>query len=233
MPIRVILSILLLPSLVLAEPLSVFTSVLPLKTFVERLGGERVAVQSVVQPGFSPHTYEPTPRQLGELSGATLYLRSGLPFEDAWMPRFSSANPDMQVIDARTGIELRDLEHHVHDDDGHGDGHGHHDGHDHGHHNDHGHEEKVHAESELDPHVWTNPVLVKRMATTILDALVELDPANAPGYRQNHADFVAELDLNWTATCGRCWIRFPGASSWSSIRPGATSPRPTGCARCR
>lgn len=201
MPVLVLLvTLLLLPAMVTAEPLRVFTSVLPLKTFVERVGGEHVVVQSVVQPGFSPHTYEPTPRQLGELADAALYVRTGMPFEEAWLPRFRAANADMQIVDARNGIELRELEYHVHDDgDGHGQDHGHKDdhhahddGHGHGHGDDHGH--GAHAGNELDPHVWTSPVLVQAMATTILDALVDLDPANAPAYRQNHATLVAELE---------------------------------------
>jgi zinc transport system substrate-binding protein len=65
----------------------VSTSVLPLATFVERVGGERVSVHTLVQPGHSPHTYEPTPRQITALANADIYFRVGMPFEDAWMPR--------------------------------------------------------------------------------------------------------------------------------------------------
>jgi zinc transport system substrate-binding protein len=36
-----------------------------------------------------------------------LYVRTGVPFEDAWMERIRSANPRMQVIDVRDGITLR------------------------------------------------------------------------------------------------------------------------------
>ena len=44
-PLLILLS-LCLPSLLLAQPLSVFTSVVPMKTLVERIGGEHVVVQA-------------------------------------------------------------------------------------------------------------------------------------------------------------------------------------------
>jgi zinc transport system substrate-binding protein len=97
-----------------APPLKVVVSVLPLETIVQRIGGEHVRVETIVQPGQSPHSFEPTPRQVADLSSAALYIRTGMPFEDAWMSRFHAANPKMRVLDARAGIRLRrdeDAEH--------------------------------------------------------------------------------------------------------------------------
>jgi zinc transport system substrate-binding protein len=88
-------------------PLGVFVSVLPLRTIVEEIGDGHVRVQAMVQPGQSPHSFEPTPRQVEALAGAVLYVRTGMPFEDIWMVRFRAANPRMRVLDARAGIQLR------------------------------------------------------------------------------------------------------------------------------
>ena len=182
--------LLLLPSLVLAEPLRVFVSVLPLKTFVEKVGGEHVDVRAMVRPGYGPHTYAPTPRQIAALSGAALYVRTGVPFERAWMERIRSANPEMQVQDAREGIDRRELEGHGHDRGGDRE-------------NDLdrvGHDEEASQggeraqAGESDPHIWTSPPLVKRMAGNIRDKLAELDPGNAQDYRRNYEAFAVELD---------------------------------------
>lgn len=165
--LRLLLVLLLLPAPVLSadRPL-VFTTVLPLKTFVERIGGGRVEVHSLVQPGQSPHGFEPSPRQVAQLSRADLYVRAGLGFEEAWMPRLRSVNRDMAVLDVRDGLPLRRLEDHDHGRD--------HDG--------------------PDPHVWTSPPLVKVMSAAIRDALIRLDPAQGDAYRAGHAAFAAELD---------------------------------------
>jgi zinc transport system substrate-binding protein len=174
-----------LPAILMAEPLRVFVSVLPIQTFVEKVGGEHVDVRAMVQPGYSPQTYDPTPQQIGALAKAALYVRTGVPFENAWMDRLRSANPRMQVLDARAGVELRDMEANEQD-------------------------EKVPADSggsrkradatehegqhEYDPHVWTNPRLVKHMVGAIRNKLSALDPAHRSDYARNHDAFLRELD---------------------------------------
>lgn len=179
------LALTLLCAPLLAGPLQVSVSVLPLQTIVESIGGKHVTVSSLVRPGFDPHHYEPTPRQLDRLSRSKLFVRCGLPFENAWMPRIRSANPAMQVIDARNGIELQAVEH----DHGHATHHGE-SGTDHGH---HGQTEPA-ARNALDPHVWTSPPLVRQMASTIRDHLQATDPAHAADYAANHDVFVQRLD---------------------------------------
>jgi zinc transport system substrate-binding protein len=164
--------LLLLPALLQAEPLRVFVSVSPLQTIVQRVGGERVQVQAMVQPGHSPHSYDPTPRQIGALAQTVLYVRSGVPFEDAWMARIRSANSAMQVLDAREGIGLREL-----------------DAHDHG-----GPGPAPAPHDRQDPHIWTSPPLVEHMARNIRDRLAALDPGHADTFSRNFESFAAELD---------------------------------------
>jgi len=167
------------PSLVWSEPLRVFASVAPIQAFVAQIGGEHVDARAMVRPGFNPHTYDPTPQQIAALADAVLYVRTGVPFEHAWMERIRSANPGMQVIDARDGIELREMP--AHGDDEHDD--------------KHAGETKQGQGHEQDPHVWVSPPLVMHMAGVIRDKLAELDPAHAAEFARNHDDFVAELDL--------------------------------------
>lgn len=177
-------------------PLRVMVSVVPVQTAVERVGGEHVVVESLVRPGDSPHTYEPSPRQMAALGEADLYVRLGMPFEQAWMGRITGANPDMRVVDARQGLELMEMpahDHapgHAHDPAG-GTGSdetGHH------HHEAHGHAGGDDPAGEaLDPHVWTSPLAMRQISETIRDALSELAPAQAETFARNQADFAAEL----------------------------------------
>ncbi len=90
-----------------AEPLNVTVSILPQKYFVERVGGEHVQVNVMVQPGESPATYEPKPEQLQALSQTVAYFRIGVPFENAWMDRITAANTDMRIVDTTAGIQRR------------------------------------------------------------------------------------------------------------------------------
>ncbi|HUW27183.1 MAG TPA: zinc ABC transporter substrate-binding protein [Sulfuriferula sp.] len=151
-----------------SAPLQVFVSILPQKYFVERIGGEHVAVSVMVGPGQSPETYEPTPRQMVALSQARLYFSIGVPFESTWMKRIRDANPALRAVPMQRGIELLPLTGPSGEPGG------------------------------TDPHVWTSPRRVKIMAATIRDALIENDPAHHGDYESNYRAFIAELDaLDW------------------------------------
>jgi zinc transport system substrate-binding protein len=110
MRISLLLIAFLVPVWSAAQPLKVFVSVLPQKTFVEKIGGDHVEVRAMVGPGHNPATYDPTPQQISALAKTPLYIRIGVPFEEAWMERIRSANPRMQVLDARAGLDLPTLE---------------------------------------------------------------------------------------------------------------------------
>ena len=164
-----------------AAPLPVFVSILPQKYFVERIGGDQVKVAVLVGPGRSPATYEPTPKQMAELSQARLYFSIGVPFEAVWMKRLAANNPRMKVIDSRRGIQLLPMaSHHHHDDEKHpaGDPHPAHD----------------HGMGLPDPHVWTSPARVRIMAESILEALIAAAPDHQAEFRANYQKFVADLD---------------------------------------
>ena len=179
-----LLALLLTPVTGLAEPLRVFASVVPIQSFIAAVGGSHVDARAMVRPGFNPHTYDPTPQQISALAEAVLYVRTGVPFETVWMKRIRSANPRMEVIDAREGIALRRME--AHDDE-----HDEHDEHEEGH--EHEAEEHDHAD-EWDPHVWVSPRLARHMAGVIRDALTALDPAHAADFARNYDAFATELD---------------------------------------
>ncbi|MGB5832894.1 MAG: zinc ABC transporter substrate-binding protein [Thiohalocapsa sp.] len=103
-----------------AEPMSESVGMLPLESFVQMVGGERVETRFMVQPSQTPATCEPTPKQIAALA-ADLYVRVGVPFEDDWMKRIRSANRDMSVLDLHDGLRLRPMEARNHED---GSGHG-------------------------------------------------------------------------------------------------------------
>jgi zinc transport system substrate-binding protein len=148
----------------LAAPLPVFVSILPQKYFVERVGGERVAVSVMVGPGQSPATYEPTPRQMAALSQARLYFSIGVAFEDTWMARIRAANPALRLVPLQRGIALLPLT----GPDG--------------------------KPTGKDPHIWTSPNRVVLMAANVRDALIEADPVHRGDYEANHRAFLADLD---------------------------------------
>ena len=147
-----------------STPLPISVSILPQKYFVERVGGQHVAVSVMVRPGQSPETYEPTSRQMTALARAQLYFSIGVPFEASWMTRILAANPALQIVPLQRGIALLPLTGASGEPAG------------------------------MDPHVWTSPQRVKVMAAGIRDALIKTDPTHRGDYDANEQAFRTELN---------------------------------------
>lgn len=162
------------------EPLNVAVSILPQKYFLERIGGNRVNVSVMVEPGANPHIYEPKPAQMAALAGTSIYFAIGVGFEDVWLPKISAMNPRMVVVHTDKGIRKRPMEPHGHDDrEGHG---------------------TRGRNGILDPHVWTSPPLVNILARNILEGLIAIDPDNKSFYSlhyQRFADDIRGLDAEF------------------------------------
>jgi zinc transport system substrate-binding protein len=155
--------------------LTVFASILPQRYFIERIAADRVQVHVMVEPGASPATYEPKPRQMAQLSEAAAYFAVGVPFERVWLSKIAVANPALRVVHTDHGIEKLPMTPHHHDTDF------------------ERHPAHMQEGGIPDPHIWTSPALVMLQARNILAALVEIDPAHRSHYVQNYGAFIREL----------------------------------------
>ncbi|WP_031484688.1 metal ABC transporter solute-binding protein, Zn/Mn family [Maridesulfovibrio frigidus] len=174
-------TILLCASISQAAPLQVTVSIIPQAYFIKKIGGDLVEVNVMVKPGSSPAIYEPQPRQMAKLSKAEIYFAIGVPFEQAWLPRFEAANPKLNVINLADSVVRHPMQTHLHDTDKH-------------------HEDEVEHTKErndnflADPHVWLSPPLVRVISMQIRDSLIDADPKNGDTYRANYYSFAEEID---------------------------------------
>jgi zinc transport system substrate-binding protein len=155
-------------------PVIVATSIPPHSWLLERIGGDRVSVHTVLRPGESPTTHQPSDAQVSRVLAARVFFRSGVPFEaGAW---FRAVSGEVEVVDLRRGVATRTIEGHAHD------GHSEH------------RETGVNA---LDPHSWLSPSRLVVQAATVADTLARVDPGHADDYATRLAGFqreMAELD---------------------------------------
>jgi len=161
-----------------ASSVGVFVSLAPQKYFVQKIGGTLVNVSVLVPSGADPHTYEPKPRQMIELSKSALYFAVGVDFEKAWLKKITATHPRMRVIHTDEGIaKIPMTDQHRHEG------------------SIHKHDKKSQQRDGVpDPHVWLAPALVKVQAAHILKALIEADPKNRLQYTTGYDAFLKELD---------------------------------------
>jgi zinc transport system substrate-binding protein len=158
------------------DKVPVFVSIVPQMYFVQQIGQELVDVQAMVQPGASPATYEPKPKQLMAISKTKIYFSIGVPFENAWLDKIASANPNMKVIPTDHGIQKIPMVAHYHPSK-----------------EEHGHNVDQHHDGIFDPHIWLSPPLVMLQARTVVSALQEVDPAHRSVYEANYKAFILQL----------------------------------------
>jgi ABC-type Zn uptake system ZnuABC Zn-binding protein ZnuA len=159
------------------EPLQVVASFSILGDLVQNVGGEAVAVTTLIGPGVDAHTYDPAPADLVVLTTAEVIFENGLGFEPWLDGFFASAQPLGARVVVTEGItpreagadaaheEAEDLE-----------------------------EDGAHEHGQFDPHVWHDVANVTVMVGNIRDALAAADPDHAKLYEANAAAYIAELE---------------------------------------
>ena len=180
------------------QPMPVVATFSILGDIVERIGGEHIALQTLVGPDGDAHVYQPTPKAARSVAEAEVLFMNGLEFE-GWLERLAeAASFDGAVVVATSGIvpiafDEHDDDHDDHDKHDDHDDHDKHDDHDdHDKHNDH-EEHAGHDHGTFDPHAWQSLDNAVIYANNIAAGLAKADPANASEYYTNRASFVAEI----------------------------------------
>ena len=147
----------------------VFVSILPQAGLVKAIAGDLAEVYTLIGEGQSPHTYEPTARQLARLGEADALLTIGVQFEKHLLKKILPLYPDLPIVATHAGIERRAMPHEHH---------GEHCTLDHG---------------AQDPHIWLSPANTVAIADNIFHALEKIDPVNSGAYRKNFEQLTGEL----------------------------------------
>ena len=88
----------------------------PLRYFTEQIAGDKFTVKTMVPRGGNPETYEPTARQMVDLSASDLYIKVGnIGFERTWMKRLEANAPHTIIINSSDGITSSDNSMYIHD----------------------------------------------------------------------------------------------------------------------
>jgi len=146
--------------------LKVAVSVVPLADFTREVGDDLVEVETLVPPGASPHTYEPTAGQLAFLEQAKVFVTNGLELETWAVDVFGKVGKKgvVKVVAADaipSDMLLKSSE--------------------------------ADSEGPHDPHVWLDPTLAIYEVNAIASGLAKADPSHADTYRANAEAYVRKL----------------------------------------
>jgi len=147
----------------------------PLQFLAERIGGDRVRVTSLAQPGVEPHDLELKPKQVAALQDADLVLQlAGFqPAVDEAIADTGKAKDrayDVAAVEALLAAPEEAEEHGEEEKEG-----------------------KEHANEGKDLHLWLDPLRFAALGDQIAERLAKLDSAAGSGFRDRAKALRAEL----------------------------------------
>jgi zinc transport system substrate-binding protein len=153
--------------------LVVATSIPPHAWLIERIGGGQVVVHTVLRPGESPTTHQPSDAQVSRVLSGRVFFRCGVPFESgAW---FRALEGYLEVVDLRNGVATRAMEPHLHYGEAAG-------------------ESTRQSRGAVDPHIWLSPERLAVQARLISETLQQIDPNHTADYATSLTELISELD---------------------------------------
>jgi len=176
-----------------ADKLSVVASFSVLGDITKELGGDKIALTTLVGPNQDSHVYSPTPFDVQTLAKSDVMVINGLSFE-GWITRLeqSSGFKGLRVV-ASKGADIIEFneEHHEeeHDDEEYEK-------------NEHEkHQQSTahkdqdeHSHGDQDPHAWHSLANIRVYINNISAALITADAANKDYYQVKRQAYLAKVD---------------------------------------
>lgn len=156
------------------DKLTINTTVYPLQSFIEQIGGDHVKVSSIYPAGTDLHNYEPTQKDILDAGKGDLFVYTGDSLDPVAKKVASAIKDDDRTLSLENKINKSELlaDHHDHEE---------------------GEEHEEHEHGTYDPHVWLDPKLDQTFAKEIKDELVKKDPDHKADYEKNYQKLNNDL----------------------------------------
>ncbi len=155
--------------------LKIMTTFYPMYEFTKNIAGDKADVELLIPSMIEPHDWEPTPKDIGNIQKADLFVYNSDDME-TWVSDITASidSSDVSVVEASKGIKLIEEDEEAEESEE-----------EHEHEHEHSH--------QADPHVWLSPVLAQQEVQTITDALVKVDPDNKAYYETESSKYIKKL----------------------------------------
>lgn len=153
------------------DKLKVVTTFYPVYYLTKQVVKDNAEVSILINNNIEPHDYEPSAKDVANVSDANIFVYSNR-YMETWVEKLkTSLNSSVKFVESGSQTNfIAGQEHEHHEEE---------------------HEEDYH---EVDPHIWLDPSLAKQQVKVIVDALKEVDKANAKTYEKNGNELIEKLD---------------------------------------
>jgi len=160
-----------------SSQLKIAATMFPIADMTKSIVGNRATVITILPPGASAHTYQPTPEAARQLQGTTVVFKIGSQLDD-WVDTIAATAGNPRLVTVSDGVTVPNIE--LRQATGAGSG-------------------------NVDPHYWLSPRLMKQVAKNIADTLCAIDQPSAAFYLENLSQVLSQLD--WLLQTGQQELR--------------------------
>ena len=154
-----------------AQENRIMVTIEPQRYFAQQLVDTLFEIITLVPPGASPESYDPTPLEMTQLARSKAYFCIGhIGFEMVWLEKLKRTHPNVLFFDNSQGVALIAGDHH-HETEAAGTSHAH-----------------------FDPHTWSSPRQARIIVENMFAALSEIDPEHVAVYRTNRDKLLLEIE---------------------------------------
>ncbi|HKL43210.1 MAG TPA: zinc ABC transporter substrate-binding protein [Clostridia bacterium] len=164
-------------------------SIVPQETFLRAIVGDNYEIITLIPPGSSPASHQPSIRTLQKLSEAKLYFSIDVPTEVSNIKPMLKEYENLDIIDLADQVdEIYSPRYFGTNSEG--------DKHDHDHDHDHDTEATEaddHNHEGRDPHIWLSPKRAVAMVEIMTETLIETYPEDEALFIENSNNYIQEL----------------------------------------
>ena len=169
----------------------IIATLFPQYDFAKQIAGDKANVSLLLPPGTESHTFEPSPKDIVDISKAGVFIYTGK-YMEPWADRIikGTAGSRVVIVDASSGVELMEEKEHEQGELE----------------EENGHTGKEENHEGKDPHIWLDPINAMKMADDIVEGLVKADSKNESFYRtyaEAYKKKLAELDAKFVEAFGK------------------------------
>ena len=156
--------------------LKVIATIFPAYDFARQVFGDTADVKMLLKPGQESHSYDPSAKDIVEISGCDLFVYNGGE-SDQWVESVLKSAPEVETFRMTDAVSLLDEEVTEGMQNA----------------GEHDHDEEEH-EDEYDEHVWTSPDNASAIVKALGKRAAELFPENADSVTANADSYAGKVD---------------------------------------
>jgi len=145
------------------KKIKIVTTIGHITEIARHVGGDRVLVHGLIEPGIDPHAYKASESAVAKLTEADIIFYNGLDLEAKLDPLFERLKESIKTIPVGEAVPI-DLR-----------------------------IEAPHSKGQFDPHVWLDVKLWQKVVEKVASSLADFDPQHGDEYLDRAAKYNVQL----------------------------------------